>query len=397
MTATGPVTDRSAATAPGVLGIVGGGQLGRMLVQAAAELGVECVVLDPLADAPAVQVGARHVQGTLFDADALGALVDDANVTTIEIESTDAGALAALQARGHVIRPRPETLATIQNKLHQKQFLRDRGLPTSEFVPMERPERRAVREFGLPSVQKLQRGGYDGRGVHIIRAASDLDALLRGPSLLESFVPAAKELAVVGARGIDGEVRCYPVVDMTLGESTNQLEMLIAPADVPAAVADEAVALARRTIEAFDDVGVFAVELFMTADGALLVNEVSPRTHNSGHFTIDACHTSQFEQHVRAVMGLPLGDTAQRRPAAMINLLGEPGHAGPPILEGEAEALAIDDVHIHLYGKADCRPHRKMGHVTVLDDTREGAVDKARRVREVLKIRGRDSAAATSN
>ncbi len=376
--------------APGVLGIVGGGQLGRMLVQAARELGVDCMVLDPHADAPAVQVGAGHVPGGLFDADALARLASLADVVTFEIEATDAGVLGGLAERGHRVRPRPGTLAVIQNKLRQKEFLRAHDLPTSRFEPLERPSARAMLDFGLPAVQKLQRGGYDGRGVHIVRDETSLASLLDGPSLVEAFVHTRRELAVVGARGIDGEVRCYPVVDMTLGESTNMLEMLTAPADVPAVIADAARDLARRTIEALDDVGVFAVELFLDEGDDLLVNEISPRVHNSGHFTIDACRTSQFEQHVRAVMGLPLGDTTQRRPAAMVNLLGEAGFCGPPVLEGEPEALSMDDVHVHLYGKADCRAHRKMGHVTVLDDTLAGAVAKARRVRDVLRIRGRD-------
>lgn len=375
---------------PGVLGIVGGGQLGRMLVQAAGELGIDCVILDPHDDAPAVQVGARHVPGGLFDADALARLASGADIVTFEIESTDARVLGNLADLGHVVRPRPDTLAVIQNKLRQKEFLRDNGLPTSRFESLERPTASALRAFGLPAVQKLQRGGYDGRGVHIVRDESGLKSLLEGPSLVEAFVPTRRELAVVGARGVDGDIRCYPVVDMTLGETTNMLEMLTAPADVPTAVADAARDLGRRTIEALDDVGVFAVELFLDTDDELLVNEISPRVHNSGHFTIDACRTSQFEQHVRAVMGLPLGDTTQRRPAAMINLLGESGFEGPPVLEGETEALAVDDVHIHLYGKAHCRAHRKMGHVTVLDDTLAGAVAKARKVRKVLRIRGRD-------
>ncbi|KAA3624190.1 MAG: 5-(carboxyamino)imidazole ribonucleotide synthase [Proteobacteria bacterium] len=385
----------SASGAPGpaaeaglVVGIVGGGQLGRMLVQAARELGVDCVTLDPEANCPAAQAGASQITGSLFDADALARLIEQSSVTTFEIESTDADALARLEAAGNLIRPRPRTLKRIQNKLLQKEFLSANGIPTSPFEALETPSAGAVRRFGLPAVQKLQRGGYDGRGVLIIKSEEDLDDLLEGPSLVEEYVTTARELAVVGARAVDGDVRCYSVVDMTLGESTNMLEMLTAPADVPAEVADAALELGRRTIEAFDDVGVFAVEMFMTADYRLLVNEVSPRTHNSGHFTIDACVTSQFEQHIRAIAGMPLGDIRQIAPSAMINLLGDPGYAGLPVLEGEAEALAVSGVHIHLYGKRECRPHRKMGHVTVVDDTLEGAIEKAERVRGLLKIRG---------
>jgi 5-(carboxyamino)imidazole ribonucleotide synthase len=205
---------------------------------------------------------------------------------------------------------------------------------------------------------------------------------------VEAFVPAARELAVVGARSLEGEIRCYNVVDMTLGNETNMLEMLTAPARISNEESERAVALATRTIDVLADVGVFAVELFLTPDGELLVNEVSPRTHNSGHFTIDACQTSQFEQHIRAVTGMPLGDTTQFAPAAMVNLLGEPGYQGAPVLEGEADALRLEGVHLHLYGKRDCRPHRKMGHVTVVDRDLDAAIDKARRVQRLLRIRG---------
>lgn len=370
------------------LGIVGGGQLGRMLVEAARRLQIECITLDPQTDAPAAGLSARHLVGGLFDEASLRELASSSRVTTIEIESTDADALGRLEQAGHVIAPRPSTLKIIQNKLLQKQMLEANGIPTSRFEEMAQPSAGAVRRFGLPAVQKLQRGGYDGRGVHIMRRSEDLAGLLSGPSLIEAYVPAVMELAVVGARTRDGEIRCYNVVDMSLSPATNMLEMLKAPADIPDRVAARALEVGQQVIAALDDTGLVAVELFLTEDERILVNEVSPRTHNSGHFTIDACVTSQFEQHIRAVLGMPLGDTTQTRPAVMINLLGAPGFEGPPVLEGEKEARAIDDVHIHLYGKTDCRAHRKMGHVTVLGATLGEAAAKADRVRSVLSIRG---------
>lgn len=381
---------RASTDSAGPLGIVGGGQLGRMLVQAANELGIECLVLDAEEQCPAAQAGAHQIVGGLFDAAALYRLVGGSAVTTFEIELTDAEALAELARVGHVIRPAPATLSLIQDKLLQKEFLAGHGLATSPFAPMERPSAREILRFGLPSVQKLRRGGYDGRGVRVFKGEQDLEDILEGPSLIEAFVPAIKELAVLGARSVDGEIRCYNVVDMTLSPVTNMLEMLTVPADITEYVTRDALDLGYRTIEALGDVGVFAVEMFLTGDHRLLVNEVSPRTHNSGHFTIDACATSQFEQHIRAVTGMPLGDVRQYRPAAMINLLGAPGFTGPPVLEGEARALSIDGVHIHLYGKRECRPHRKMGHVTVVDDSLPGAIVKAGRVGEMLRIRGRD-------
>ncbi|GJL81555.1 MAG: N5-carboxyaminoimidazole ribonucleotide synthase [marine bacterium B5-7] len=385
-----------------ILGIVGGGQLGRMMIQAARKLGVECVVLDPDPDCPAARLGARHIPGSLFDAEALERLVRESNVTTFEIEALDAECLAGLAAQGHCIRPRPDTLKMIQDKLWQKRFLSDHGLPTARFEPMpdvadkddsstadaSRCEHIAL--FGLPCVQKLRRGGYDGRGVRILKKPDDLADVLSEPSLVEEFIVAERELAVVGARSINGEIRCYAVVDMTLGETTNMLEMLTAPADIPPEIAESALDLGRRTIEALNDVGIFAIELFLTADKQLLVNEISPRTHNSGHFTIDACETSQFEQHVRAVTGMALGCTRQHHPAAMINLNGAPGYSGEPILEGEQQARQMAGVHIHLYGKRECRPHRKMGHVTVLGESLEDAMETARKLEKILRIRGRD-------
>ncbi len=373
-----------------VLGIAGAGQLGRMLVQAAGPLGVRCVTLDAEPDAPAAQAGSRHLVGSLFDPAALRRLAESCDIVTFEIEAVDADAMAELERQGHRVRPRPGTLKIIQDKLAQKRLLAAHGIPTSRFQELDGADTDAFIAFGLPAVQKLRRGGYDGRGVQILRQQADLARLLPGPSLVEDFVPAVKELAVLGARSESGEIVCYNVVDMSLGAETNQLEMLKAPADIPDQVAAAALELGRRTIAALDDVGVFAVELFLTASDELLVNEVSPRTHNSGHFTIDACVTSQFEQHIRAVTGMPLGDVAQRRPAAMVNLLGEPGFCGPPELLGESEIAAMADVFIHLYGKRDCRPHRKMGHVTVLGETLDEAVDKARGVQRILRIRGRD-------
>jgi 5-(carboxyamino)imidazole ribonucleotide synthase len=237
-------------------------------------------------------------------------------------------------------------------------------------------------------VQKARRGGYDGRGVAVMRDAEAFAGHLPVPSLIERFVEAEKELAVLVVRGLDGDCRCYPAVEMVFRPGENVLDMLLAPAEIDPEVAAQAQTLAQRAVQALQGVGVFGVELFLTRDGQLLVNEVAPRTHNSGHHTIEACVTDQFEQHLRAVLGLPLGSTEQLSPAAMINLLGAPGYRGRPIINGMAAALAIPGVCLHIYGKATTSPFRKMGHVTVLDHDPNSARQKAERVRELIQITG---------
>ncbi len=312
------------------IGLVGGGQLGRMLVKAAKRLGCTSVVLDPTPDSPAGQIASKQIIGGLHDAGKLRALAAETDVITFEIEDIDTETLAELKRSGSRIYPAPELVAVVQDKLKQKQLLAQAGIPTAEFIEMPQADPDAFAAFGYPLVQKARRGGYDGRGVAILHSAGDFGEHLPVPSLLERFVPADKEIAVLVARGIDGETRCYPPVQMRFRPGENLLDMLLAPADISAEIARSAVDLAIRTVEAFDGVGVFGVEMFLSSDGALLVNEVAPRTHNSGHHTIEACVTDQFEQHLRAVIGLPLGSTEQLSPAVMINLLGAPGYTGRP-------------------------------------------------------------------
>ena len=372
------------------IGIIGGGQLGRMLTKAAKRLGCTCVVLDPTPGSPAGQVAGHQIVGDYHDPAKLRELTELCDVTTFDIEDIDSKTLIQLEREGNHIHPSPRVLALIQDKLTQKQALADAGIPTAPFVPMDAPSPEAFAAFGYPLVQKARRGGYDGRGVSILHAPDEYARHLPVPSLVERFIPAAKELAVVVARGHEGDCRCYPVVEMCFRPGENVLDMLLAPADVAPETAQAAVALAVRTVEVLGGVGIFGVEMFLTEAGALLVNEVAPRTHNSGHHTIEANVTDQFEQHLRAVVGLPLGSTDQLSPAAMINLLGAPGHRGRPVIKGMAEALAIPGVCLHLYGKAATSPFRKMGHVTVLDPDIQAARRKAERVRELIEISGED-------
>ena len=372
------------------IGIIGGGQLGRMMVKAAKRIGCTCVVLDPTPNSPAGQVSGHQIVGNYHDPAALRELVESCDVTTFDIEDIDTDTLVELSRAGRRIFPCPGLLADIQDKLRQKQVLTDAGIPTAAFDVADRPDADEFARFGYPLVQKVRRGGYDGRGVQIMRSAADFERHLPLPSLVERFVAADKELAVMVARGQDGSTRCYPPVEMVF-HGENILDMLLAPARVAPEVAEAARQLAVDTVEALAGVGIFGIEMFLTEDGALLVNEVAPRTHNSGHYTIEACMTDQFEQHLRAITGLPLGATDLLVPAAMINLLGEPGYAGRPVIQGLRAALAIPGVSLHLYGKASTRPHRKMGHVTVLDRDIEQAREKAERVRDLIRIIGEET------
>jgi 5-(carboxyamino)imidazole ribonucleotide synthase len=372
------------------IGIIGGGQLGRMMVKAAKRLGCTCVVLDPTPGSPAGQVSGHQIVGDYHDAAKLRELVESTDVTTFDIEDIDAATLIELQAEGRQIHPSPRVLSAIQDKLTQKRMLSEAGIATSEFVEVRGDHAKAFAEFGYPLVQKARRGGYDGRGVAVMKAPEEFDRHLPVPSYVERFVEAEKEIAVLVARGSKGDTRCYPVVEMCFREGQNVLDMLLAPADIPSGIAAAAEALAVRTVQALDGVGVFGIEMFLAKGGRLLVNEVAPRTHNSGHYTIEACVTDQFEQHLRAILGLPLGATDQLSPAAMINLLGAAGHTGRPVIKGMAAALSIPGVCLHIYGKATTKPFRKMGHVTVLDSDIREARRKAELVRGLMEITGED-------
>lgn len=372
------------------IGIIGGGQLGRMMVKAAKQLGCTCIVLDPTPNSPAGQVSGHQIVANYQDATALRELTESCDLTTFDLEDIDSAILTELSREGRPIFPHPDVLAIVQDKLRQKEVLTAAGIPMAEFRAMPAPDAALCADFGYPLVQKARRGGYDGRGVAVMHGAEDFASHLPVPSLIERFVPATKELAVMVARARNGECRSYPAVEMRVCPQQNILDWLAAPARIAPDIAEAAEQLAVRTVAALDGVGIFGIELFLTAKGALLVNEVAPRTHNSGHYTIEACVTDQFEQHLRAIAGLPLGATDLLCPAAMVNLLGAPGHHGRPVIKGLRAALAIPGVSVHIYGKAATRPYRKMGHVTVLDQDLDRALRKAERVHELVEITGED-------
>lgn len=373
------------------IGILGGGQLGKMLCLAAAPWDFKMCVLDASPDFPAGPFSAEFTSGNFNNYEDVLAFGQDKDVLTIEIEHVNTAALHKLEQDGKIIHPAPAALDIIKDKGLQKEFYQKHAIPTPEFhlfkdehALLEAIEKNTLH---LPIVQKTRTAGYDGRGVAVLRTDADLKTkLLKGPCLAEALAPIQTELAVIAARNASDEVRVFPAVEMDVHPEANLVEFLLCPARIKPLVAAQAEALAERVIRAFDICGLLAVELFLTTEGELLVNEVAPRPHNSGHHTIDSARTSQFQQHLRAICDLPLGETAQNIPAVMVNLLGEPGHKGPVQYEGVAECLAMPGVHVHLYGKALTSPFRKMGHVTVTASTLEEALVTAKKVKETLKV-----------
>lgn len=361
------------------IGIIGGGQLGKMTAQVAKRMGFQVNVLDPAPECPAAQLADIHVKGNLYDANSLRQLAHLSEVLTYDIEHIDINTLTSLHEEGYTIYPSPALLAIIQDKLTQKQVLAQHHIPVPRFSQLN--------EFaGFPVVQKARKGGYDGKGVKVLRSSAD--ALLEVPSFVEEFIDFEKELAVIVARTPQREVVSYPVVEMMFDERTNICEIVAAPAKLDQGLAEKARQVALQAVEVLDGVGVFGVEMFLTRKGEIFVNEIAPRPHNSGHYTIEACMTCQFEQLIRAISGLALGKTTLLKPAVMWNLLGEAGFTGTPIIEGLAEALKIDGLFFHLYGKPITRPFRKMGHVTILADDVELALANLAKVKNILKIKG---------
>lgn len=368
------------------VGLLGGGQLGRMTYQAALDLNIALHCLDPDPHAPCQHACHHFEVGDLQNFETVMAFGQTVDVISIEIERVNTYALAALEAQGKQVYPSAQTIRLIQDKRTQKQFFQDHGLPTAPFVLTEkRDDLRQLTDW-LPAVHKLAKDGYDGRGVQILQSPDDLDKGFDAPALLERQVDIAKEISVIVARNPSGAVRTYPVVEQVFDPQLNQLDYLLAPANLRSELRNQARKLATDLADQLQLVGIMAVELFLTQDGQLLINELAPRAHNSGHHTIEAAQTSQFSQHLRAILGLPLGATALRSQAAMINLIGEPAHQGPAHYEGLDQILAEEGVYVHLYGKAETRPGRKMGHVTVLAQEYEQLLQRIALVKQHLRV-----------
>lgn len=370
-----------------ILGVLGGGQLGRMLIQSAINYNQDIHILDPDSGAPCRDIAQRFQVGSLKDFDTVYSFGKSCDVITVEIESVNADALQKLADEGKKVFPQPQILKLIQDKREQKQFYQDNGIPTADFVLTESKADVIAKKDFLPAVNKLGKEGYDGRGVQILRSEADLEKAFDAPGLLEKLIDFDKEIAVTVARNENGDLVAYPAVECAFHPTANLVEFLFAPAQISLEIEAKAQEIAKEVILKLDMVGILAVELFVTKSGEVLVNEIAPRPHNSGHHTIEANFTSQFEQHLRAVMNWPLGDPSLRCPAAMINLLGEDGYSGLAIVEGKEEALAEKGVYIHLYGKKLTKPFRKMGHVTILDEDLGSLKAKANRIKELIKIK----------
>ena len=379
----------SGSVLPGsTVGVLGGGQLGRMLALAARRMGYRVHVFSPDSDSPTGQVADGEWSAAYDDLEAVGEFARGVDVVTLEFENIPA---ATVEAASDVVPVRPgwKALHTAQNRLREKTFLRDGGFPVAPF--REVPERAALdgalQEIGVPAVLKTAGFGYDGKGQSKIVAEEDADEAwnaLGGEAVLESWVDFEKEVSVVAARGLDGSFVHYGAVENT--HRNHILDVTVAPADVPPEVEREAVEIAQGIFEELEIVGTACVEFFVTGDGKLLVNEIAPRPHNSGHWTIEGAATSQFEQQLRAVCGLPLGSTERTRPAAMANLLGDLWTDGEPDWKA---VCSLPEVKLHLYGKAEARPGRKMGHLTAVAESAEVAVEKVREARDVLAGRAR--------
>jgi 5-(carboxyamino)imidazole ribonucleotide synthase len=369
------------------IGVLGGGQLGRMMIQSAIDLNLNIHCIDPDANAPCKSLAQTFTHGSLKDFDAVMAFGKDKDVITIEIEAVNTDALKALRDMGKKVFPQPEIIEMIQDKRKQKTFYKANRIPTADFILTEnKAEVKAHANF-LPAVNKLGKEGYDGRGVTVIRTAADLDKAFDAPGILEKLVDFKKELSVIVARNESGEVKCFPVVELAFHPEANLVEFLFAPAQISKAIEEKATAVAIDVVEKLGMVGLLAVEMFLTKNDEILVNEIAPRTHNSGHHTIEANITSQFEQHLRAVLNLPLGATDLIIPAAMVNVLGEEGYTGSAKYEGLNALLSEPGVHIHLYGKKETKPFRKMGHVTITDADATKLESRARAIKELLKVK----------
>lgn len=361
--------------------------MGRMLLQAGLDFNIYTLVLDPDENAPCKSICNEFFVGSFRDFDTVYEFGRKCDILTIEIEHVNADALEQLEQEGVKVYPDAATVRTIQDKGLQKEFYRKHSIPTSDFI-LVREKAEIQENLGfLPAFQKLRREGYDGRGVTRLASAADLEKAFAEPSVLEKLVDFEKEISVIVARNASGEVTAFPVVELSFLPEHNLVDSLFAPANVPYKLQRLAVEIATRVIEAFGMVGLLAVEMFLTKDGQILVNEVAPRPHNSGHHTIKANYTSQYEQHLRAILNLPLGATDIQSAAVMLNLLGEPGYDGEAAYEGLQEALAVPGVYIHLYGKKYTRPARKMGHITVLGQHIEEAQQRAESIRNVIKVK----------
>ncbi|MEN3043078.1 MAG: 5-(carboxyamino)imidazole ribonucleotide synthase [Fervidobacterium sp.] len=377
------------------LGFIGGGQLGKMMALEAKRMGFRIIALDPSPDCPISTLCDELIVGSLYDEQALIKLVEKSDVVTYEIEHTKTEFLKELYDKGYNIQPSPYVLEIINNKLRQKKYLISNKFPTPKIHELDlthyndkqkRIEAIERHNITFPFVQKAKRGGYDGRGVFVLKSEDDLDKIIYSESYIEEYVDISKEISILLARDKNDNIKVYEPVEMLFSESGNILDMLISPARISNNLAKIAKEIAVEVVRSLNGVGIFAVEMFVTSNEEILINEIAPRVHNSGHHTIEACYTSQFEQHIRAICDLPLGSTYQHTPAVMINLLGEEGYSGRPVVENLEDVFCTDGAYFHFYGKSFTSPRRKMGHITILDKDIEKAIQKAIYLKSRIRV-----------
>ena len=368
------------------LGILGGGQLGRMLIQEAINYNLTTLVLDPDPDAPCKHIANKFECGSITDFDTVYNFGKKADIITIEIEKVNIEALEQLEKDGKLVFPQSRVIRLIQDKGVQKQFFKENDIPTAPFQLVNSKNDIKNSTFTFPYILKQRKDGYDGKGVMKINNLADIEHAFESPSLIEELIDFDKEIAVIVSRNSNGDMKTFPMVEMEFNAEANLVEFLISPSTYPDELQNRAEKIALNIATALNITGILAVEMFVTKDGDILVNELAPRPHNSGHQTIEGNYVSQFEQHLRAIFNLPLGDTRSINNAVMINLLGEKGHDGLAKYNGLEKIMAIDGVYVHLYGKKYTKPFRKMGHVTIVDQNREKAIEKARYIQQTLKV-----------
>jgi 5-(carboxyamino)imidazole ribonucleotide synthase len=369
------------------VGILGGGQLGRMLLQAAANYPVETFVLENDETCPAAHLCHHFTKGDIRDFDTVYAFGKGLDALTIEIESVNEDALEKLEQEGVKIYPKPSALRIIKNKIQQKQFYAAQQVPTAQFKVTKNLEEVKSHADFLPAVNKIATGGYDGRGVQMIRNAEDISKGFDAPGILEKMVEINKEISVIIAMNAKGETAVYPPVDMVFDAQLNLLDYQISPADIPTESLWKVEAIAMRVVKELKSPGIFAIEMFIDRKGEVFVNETAPRVHNSGHHTIEANYSSQFDMLWRVILNYPLGNTKHLHPAAIVNLLGAEGYSGDAVYEGLEEILKIDNVFAHIYGKKQTKAGRKMGHITILGRSKQDLVHDAHRVKQLIKVK----------
>lgn len=368
------------------LGILGGGQLGRMLIQEAINYNLTTLILDPDPEAPCKHIANYFECGSITDFDTVYNFGKKADIITIEIEKVNIEALEQLEKEGKLVFPQSRVIRLIQDKGVQKQFFKENDIPTAPFQLANTREDIRNSNFTFPYMLKQRKDGYDGKGVMKINSISEIDQSFDAPCLIEEIVDFEKEIAVIVSRNSKGDVKTFPMVEMEFNAEANLVEFLISPSTYPEAIQNRAEEIAIQIATSLNITGILAVEMFVTRNGEILVNELAPRPHNSGHHTIEGNYVSQFEQHIRSIFSLPLGDTRSISNAVMINLLGEKLHNGVAKYEGLEKVMALDGVYVHLYGKKYTKPFRKMGHITVVDQNREAAIEKANFIKNTLKV-----------